>query len=117
MVAQNETIIARSIGGSALDCPSDRKNVPISFHEWCGSRCVFFFSLPADCTPVCTTEMGRTAQRAGDFAARNVKPLGLSTDTADEHRKWIEDVNDTQHTDCNSPSSPMPICRLRGYMT
>src|SRR3546814_18153226 len=47
--------------------------------------------------------MGRTAQLAGDFAARNVKPLGLSTDTADEHRKWIEDVNGTQHTDLQFP--------------
>lgn len=47
--------------------------------------------------------MGRTAQLAGEFAARNVKPLGLSTDTADEHRKWIADVNDTQHTNLTFP--------------
>src|SRR3546814_1159 len=105
------------IGDIAPDFTADTQNGPISFHEWAGASWVFFFSHPADFTPVCTTEMGRTAQLAGDFAARNVKPLGLSTDTADEHRKWIEDVNDTQHTDCNSPSSPMPICRLRGYMT
>jgi alkyl hydroperoxide reductase subunit AhpC len=64
---------------------------------------VFFFSHPADFTPVCTTEMGRTAQLADAFAARNVKPLGLSTDTADEHRRWIADVNETQHTDVQFP--------------
>src|SRR3546814_2209590 len=47
--------------------------------------------------------MGRTAQLADQFAARNTKPLGLSTDTAAEHRKWIADVNDTQHTDLQFP--------------
>src|SRR3546814_20556519 len=74
------------MGDIAPDFNADTQNVPISFHEWAGASWVFFFSHPAEFTPVCTTEMGRTAQLAGDFAARNVKPLGLSTDTADEHR-------------------------------
>ena len=52
---------------------------------------------------VCTTEMGRTAQLADKFAARNTKPLGLSTDTAAEHLKWISDVNETQHTSLQFP--------------
>jgi len=47
--------------------------------------------------------MGRTAQLAEQFAARNVKPLGLSTDTTEEHLKWIEDVNDTQNTNLQFP--------------
>lgn len=47
--------------------------------------------------------MGRTAQLAGEFAARNVKPLGLSTDSVEEHLKWIEDVNDTQNTTLRFP--------------
>jgi len=70
----------------------------IDFHDWSGDSCVFFFSHPADFTPVCTTEMGRTAQLAPEFASRNTKPLGLSTDTVEEHMKWIEDVDDTQNT-------------------
>jgi len=40
---------------------------------------------------------------AGEFAKRNTKPLGLSTDTVDEHMKWIADVNDTQNTDLQFP--------------
>jgi len=47
--------------------------------------------------------MGRTAKLAQQFAARNVKPIGLSTDTVDEHLKWIADVNDTQQTDLQFP--------------
>lgn len=91
------------IGDIAPDFTVDTQYGEISFHAWAADSWVFLFSHPADFTPVCTTEMGRTAQLAGEFAARNVKPLGLSTDTADEHRKWIADVNDTQHTNLTFP--------------
>lgn len=75
----------------------------INLHDWSGDSWVFFFSHPADFTPVCTTEMGMTAKLSDDFAARNVKPLGLSTDTVEEHMLWINDVNDTQDTDLQFP--------------
>ena len=75
----------------------------ISLHDWAGDSWVFFFSHPSDFTPVCTTEMGRTAQLSAEFEKRNTKPLGLSTDTVEEHVKWIEDVNDTQNTDLQFP--------------
>ena len=91
------------IGDIAPDFTVDTQVGPISLHDWAGDSWVFFFSHPADFTPVCTTEMGRTAQLADEFAKRNTKPLGLSTDTAEEHRKWIADVNDTQNTDLQFP--------------
>jgi len=91
------------IGDTAPDFTVDTQNGVISLHDWAGDSWIFFFSHPADFTPVCTTEMGRTAQLAGEFKKRNVKPIGLSTDTADEHRKWIADVNDTQNTALEFP--------------
>lgn len=103
------------IGDTAPDFTGDTQNVMISLHEWAGDSWVFFFSHPADFTPVCTTEMGRTAQLASEFAQRNVKPLGLSTDTAEEHRKWIKDVNETQHTTLEFPivaDADLSVARL-----
>lgn len=91
------------LGDTAPDFNIDTTKGKINFHEWIGDSWCFFFSHPADFTPVCTTEMGRTAQLAQEFAARNVKPLGLSTDTVEEHLKWIEDVNDTQNTTLEFP--------------
>ncbi|MGP9812779.1 peroxiredoxin [Rhodopseudomonas sp. NSM] len=91
------------IGDTAPDFTADTTQGPISFHDFIGDSWVFFFSHPADFTPVCTTEMGRTSKLAQQFAARNVKPIGLSTDTVDEHIKWIADVNDTQQTDLQFP--------------
>lgn len=91
------------LGDTAPDFSIDTTKGKINFHEWIGDSWCFFFSHPADFTPVCTTEMGRTAQLAQEFAARNVKPLGLSTDTVEEHLKWIKDVNDTQNTTLEFP--------------
>ncbi|MEX1222366.1 MAG: peroxiredoxin [Idiomarina sp.] len=86
------------IGDTAPNFQIDTTQGKIDFHDWAKGSWVFFFSHPADYTPVCTTEMGRTSQLAPDFAKRNVKPLGLSTDTVEAHKGWINDVNDTQNT-------------------
>ncbi|WP_018866042.1 MULTISPECIES: peroxiredoxin [unclassified Thioalkalivibrio] len=95
--------MALRLGDTAPNFQIDTTKGKIDFHEWIGDSWCFFFSHPADFTPVCTTEMGRTAQLAKQFADRNTKPLGLSTDTVEEHNKWIEDVNDTQNTTLEFP--------------
>ena len=95
--------MALHIGDTAPDFSVDTTEGKIGFHDWIGDDWVFFFSHPADFTPVCTTEMGMTAKLAEEFKARHVKPLGLSTDTVDEHIKWIRDVNDTQNTTLRFP--------------
>ena len=86
------------IGDKAPNFEIETTQGKIDFHDWAKGSWVFFFSHPADYTPVCTTEMGRTSQLAPEFAKRNVKPLGLSTDTVEAHNGWINDVNDTQNT-------------------
>ncbi|KPV39480.1 peroxidase [Thiohalorhabdus denitrificans] len=95
--------MALHLGDTAPDFEIETTKGTIKFHDWIGDSWCFFFSHPADFTPVCTTEMGRTAQLAKEFEARNVKPLGLSTDTVEEHVKWIEDVNETQNTTLEFP--------------
>lgn len=107
------------IGEIAPDFEADTTRGPIRFHDWIDGHWVFFFSHPADFTPVCTTEMGRTAQLAKEFEKRNVKPLGLSTDTVVEHEKWIADVDDTQKTTLRFPIVADPdlsISKLYGMI-
>jgi peroxiredoxin (alkyl hydroperoxide reductase subunit C) len=91
------------LGDIVPDFKAETTTGSISFHEWIGNDWAFFFSHPADFTPVCTPEMGRTAQLAEQFATRGVKPIGLSTDSVEEHLKWIADVNDTQNTTLRFP--------------
>ena len=91
------------IGDTAPDFTADTTMGKIGFHDWIGEDWAFFFSHPGDFTPVCTTEIGRTAQLAGEFAKRHVKPIGLSTDGVEEHLSWITDVNETQNTTVGFP--------------
>ncbi len=107
------------LGDTAPNFDIDTTTGPINFHDWIGDSWCFFFSHPADFTPVCTTEMGRTSQLAQEFAARNCKPLGLSTDTVEEHKRWIADVNDTQNTTLEFPIVADPnheIAQLYGMI-
>ena len=91
------------LGDTAPNFQVESQTGKIDFHKFIGNSWVFFFSHPADFTPVCTTEMGRTAQLAHEFEKRNVKPLGLSTDSVTDHNEWIKDVNETQKTDLHFP--------------
>lgn len=75
----------------------------IDFYEYLGDSWGILFSHPADYTPVCTTELGRTAALKEEFAKRNTKVLALSVDPVDKHLGWINDINETQHCNVEFP--------------
>lgn len=86
------------LGDEAPDFKAKSTVGEINFHEFLGDSWGVLFSHPADYTPVCTTELGRTAQLKDEFAKRNVKVLALSVDPLDKHHDWINDINETQNT-------------------
>ena len=61
------------------------------------------FSHPGDYTPVCTTELGKTAALKDEFTKRNVKILALSVDSVESHVGWINDIIETQGVEVNFP--------------
>jgi alkyl hydroperoxide reductase subunit AhpC len=75
----------------------------MDFYEYLGDSWGILFSHPADYTPVCTTELGRTAALKDEFAKRNVKVMALSVDPVDKHLGWISDINETQNCDVDFP--------------
>jgi thioredoxin-dependent peroxiredoxin len=91
------------LGDTAPDFTQESTIGPLSFHQWAGDSWVVLFSHPADFTPVCTTELGKTAALSGEFAKRNVKPIAVSVDALEQHTAWIGDINETQHTEVNFP--------------
>lgn len=91
------------LGDTAPDFTQDSTAGKISFHQWAGDSWVVLFSHPADFTPVCTTELGKTAALSSEFAKRNVKPIAVSVDPLDKHGLWVNDINETQNTTVNFP--------------
>ena len=91
------------LGDTAPDFTSDSTEGTITFHEWLGDSWGVLFSHPADYTPVCTTELGTVAKLKSEFEARNVKVVGLSVDSVEDHKGWINDINETQNTVMNFP--------------
>lgn len=75
----------------------------IDFYTYLGNSWGVLFSHPADYTPVCTTELGKTALLGEEFAKRNVKVLAVSVDGLDKHHSWIKDIDETQHCQVGFP--------------
>ncbi|TLV01289.1 peroxiredoxin [Dyadobacter luticola] len=91
------------LGDIAPDFEANTTQGPIKFHEWLGDSWGLLFSHPSDFTPVCTTELGKTALLQGEFEKRNVKVLAISVDDLDSHNRWIPDINELSKTEVNFP--------------
>ena len=91
------------LGDIAPDFKAKTSMGEISLHEYLGDSWGVLFSHPADYTPVCTTELGRTAALKDEFDKRNVKVIALSVDSVESHKGWINDINETQNVEVNFP--------------
>ncbi|MCC8408071.1 peroxiredoxin [Mucilaginibacter sp. UR6-1] len=91
------------LGDKAPNFKAQTSEGEIDFYEYLGDSWGVLFSHPADYTPVCTTELGRTASLKQEFDKRNVKVIALSVDGVESHKGWINDINETQNVEVNFP--------------
>ncbi|MBO9661159.1 MAG: peroxiredoxin [Chitinophagaceae bacterium] len=91
------------LGDAAPNFKAQTTAGEIDLYEYLGNGWGVLFSHPADYTPVCTTELGRTALLGDEFTKRNVKVLAVSIDPLDKHHGWVKDINETQNTTVNFP--------------
>jgi len=91
------------LGDAAPNFTAQSTAGEINLYDYLGDGWGILFSHPADYTPVCTTELGRTALLAEEFRKRNVKVLALSVDALPSHEGWVKDINETQHCEVNFP--------------
>lgn len=104
--------MALRIGDAAPDFNQESTQGPIQFHSYLGDSWGVLFSHPKDYTPVCTTELGEVARLKGEFEKRNVKVVGLSVDTVEDHRGWANDIEETQGVGLNFPLLADPDRRV-----
>ena len=91
------------LGDTAPNFKAKTTEGEIDFYEYLGNSWGILFSHPADYTPVCSTELGKTALLKEEFARRNVKVLAVSVDPLDKHFGWRNDINETQNCNVDFP--------------
>ncbi|UBM59210.1 peroxiredoxin [Marinilongibacter aquaticus] len=91
------------LGDIAPDFTAETTEGRINFHEWLGDSWGMLFSHPADFTPVCTTELGKTALLKGEFDKRGVKAIAVSVDGLESHLNWIPDIEEVNNVKMNFP--------------
>jgi thioredoxin-dependent peroxiredoxin len=100
---QKPNIMSLRLGDIAPNFKAVTTAGEIDFYEYLGTSWGILFSHPADYTPVCTTELGKTAFLHDEFAKRNTKVIAVSVDPLDKHQSWINDINETQHVHVDFP--------------
>jgi alkyl hydroperoxide reductase subunit AhpC len=107
--------MALHINEEAPNFTAETTEGTINFHEWIGNGWAILFSHPKDFTPVCTTELGYMARLKGEFDKRNCKVMGLSIDPVTDHKKWANDIEETQGHAVNYPiigDSDLKVAKL-----
>jgi len=107
------------IGDTAPDFEADTSQGKVSFHDWIGDSWAVLFSHPKDFTPVCTTELGYMARLKPEFDKRRTKIIGLSVDAVADHKKWSNDIQETQGYAPNYPligDTDLSISKLYGML-
>jgi alkyl hydroperoxide reductase subunit AhpC len=111
--------MALQLGDIAPDFEAQTTEGPMHFHEWIGDSWAVLFSHPKDFTPVCTTELGYMAKLKPEFDKRNTKIVGLSVDAVDNHKRWSQDIKETQGHAPNYPmigDTDLKISKLYGML-
>jgi thioredoxin-dependent peroxiredoxin len=111
--------MALQLGDVAPDFEADTTEGRIKFHDYIGNSWVVFFSHPKDFTPVCTTELGAMARMKHEFDKRNVKLLGISVDSVEDHQRWKNDIKEVSGAAVNYPMIGDPdlaVAKLYGMI-
>lgn len=91
------------LGDTVPNFTQDSTEGELDFYKFIEGSWAVLFSHPKDFTPVCTTELGYLSKLKPEFDKRHVKVIGLSVDPVEDHKKWANDIEETQGVGLNFP--------------
>jgi len=83
------TMLEKNQPAPAFSTPNQH-NVTISLSDYRGSKNVVLYFYPKDDTPGCTIEANQFTGLAGEFARADTVVLGVSRDSCESHRAFID---------------------------
>ena len=84
-------------------CGRDQDGTDVKIEDDIAESWYVIFSYPADFTPICTTEISEFARAQEQFAKRNCRIIGISSDSIDSHRAWISDIQTLSNAEIKFP--------------
>ena len=82
-------MLEKNQAAPAFSAPNQH-NETISLSDYKGSRNVILYFYPKDDTPGCTIEANQFTELASEFARIDTVVLGVSKDTCESHRAFID---------------------------
>ena len=70
------------------------------YHDMIDGVWSVFVTFPPDAKAVATTEMGQLSKLHREFEARNCRLMGVSCASKEQHRAWIEAVEEIEDAPC-----------------
>ena len=96
------------LGDTVPDFTADSTIGELRLYDWMGTdHYLVLFSHPKDFTPVCTTEIAEFVKRYPQFEKLNVKLLGLSIDSVDDHKLWTGEI--LKAAEAEGDTLPFPL--------
>lgn len=98
--ATDESIVTPvlQIGDEVPDLKCDATTGMFNLHDLIDGAFSVIVTFRQNEEPVATTEMGMLSKLKDEFAARDIRLVAVSCDSKNNHRKWIEEIQELQ--DC-----------------
>jgi peroxiredoxin Q/BCP len=97
----------------------DQDGKTVKLADFAGKKIVLLYFYPKDFTGGCTKEACGFRDRMGELKTNNVEVIGVSFDSADSHKKFIEKYNlnftllaDTDGKIAGAYDAKMPVMKM-----
>lgn len=107
--SQDKKVSIPLIGATAPSFTAETTTGKLNFPQDFGANWKVLFAHPKDFTPVCSSELLELAQQQDEYAGMGVKVAVISTDILDQHRHWVQALEEIRYKDREPVKIKFPL--------